>query len=399
MQRIFIFTFLVVGLPGGIYWAGGGFDSAGDTFGRFVREVHAMGGTRPPSESEIPDEDLRPKKPEPKKPDEKENGSGKPDTKEPTDPKKPPTEPEESRIEKAQQRYDAGQFDEAARLFGADHERMHAMSALGVAFAHAFSVRVPDGVYTIINDGQFEGFATEDGNMLHLRSAGGRSLAFPKDSIRNRETLARPRALERLARQITTEGLARDLKGARLFALLQETFSLGRPDVAAPLLPRALELDEAKPFFLTSVRHRVPASFQDDLYRAFARCQVLPESGPPEAETVATQAPRNLGDGKLTKRPKRNKSSIRNAEALEFVRKAAPHRIEGKRLHKAVFLAGRDKAKLADVDKAIAELDKALDYYEKAVALEDATEIHALLRYCSKLAFQLRFWREQVAGN
>ena len=169
--------------------------------------------------------------------------------------------------------------------------------------------------------------------------------------------------------------------------------------MAGPLLVRALEIDEAKPFFLSSVRHRVPASFQDGLYRAFARCQVLPEDGPAPTETVTHTAPRKLGDGTVRIRPKRNRSSIKNKKAIDLVRKARPHRIEGKRLHLKVFLKGLKKASVGDIDKAVRELETALDYYEDALALEDSNEIHALVRYCSKLAFQLRFWREQVSGR
>ena len=40
-----------------------------------------------------------------------------------------------------------------------------------------------------------------------------------------------------------------------------------------------------------------------------------------------------------------------------------------------------------------------MGYYEKALEREDSDEIHALNRHCSKLAFALRFWKEQIQGR
>jgi tetratricopeptide (TPR) repeat protein len=393
VQRIVLFLFLVLGLPAAIYWASHDFEAPGRNVRRFVEELHALGGPPTPVETAAPKpkEEYEAAK---KKPAEKTDD---PTAKEPA-PTKPKPEPEASPIEEAQKLYDAGRFAAAARIFADLHERMHALATLGEAFARAFPVALPDAPYYIVNGGEFEGFGTEKAGLLNLRSPAGRSLSLPGSAVREKQKLERPKAIERLARKVALEGASPDIQGARLFALLHEAFAMGRPDAAAPLLERALEIDEARPFFLSSVRQRVAPEFQDDLYRAFGRCQVLPDDVPP-TEVVAVTAPRKLGDGTLAPKRKPQRSSIRNEKALALVRKAGPHRELGRKLHRTVFLAGRENAQLKDIDTAVSELEKALEYYEDALELEDSNEIHALVRHCSKLAFQLRFWREQVGGR
>jgi hypothetical protein len=181
--------------------------------------------------------------------------------------------------------------------------------------------------------------------------------------------------------------------------LVQEAFSIGRPAVVAPLLGVLLEKDAEKEFIMSAVLNRVPPAHQDEVYRALGRCETIQDEAPPP-ESV-TRTPTRVGSGKTPRQPRRvrRRTEIKDARARELVKKAAPHKAEGKRLYTKVFVAGRDKAKLADAEKGIAELEKALGYYEQARKIEEADEIVALERYCAKLAFKLRFWREQLGGK
>ncbi|MHC4932010.1 MAG: hypothetical protein ACYTGV_07465, partial [Planctomycetota bacterium] len=94
-----------------------------------------------------------------------------------------------------------------------------------------------------------------------------------------------------------------------------------------------------------------------------------------------------------------NRTSIRSTEARELVRKAGPLRAEAEKLRDKTFKAGLDGAQLDDIDRGIELLDEAMELYEKALEHGDEEEIHALLRACSRKAYQLRMWREQVAGR
>ena len=395
MQRIVIFFFLTLVVPSAIYWASHGFESPGRGLNRFAEEVHALAGARP---AQAPESEPS----EPPKP------GGKP-TEKPgkTEPEKPKPkvevqeDPEVSRIEQAQSHFEAGRFREAADAFRDLDERMQALAGLGAAFARAFPADLPDGPYYVVtmsNGGEFEGFGSERSDMLRLVIPGGRSMSWPTNVIKSTRKLDRPKAIERLARRVTAEGTSQLLLGPRLFVLLRRAFRMDRPDVAAPLLERVLELDEAKPFFLSAVRQKVAPEHQDDLYRAFGRCAVVEDDGP-EHETVSAHAPKKLGNGTVVRKPRRSKTTIRSKDALALVKKAAPHRAEGAKLHKQTVQAGLAGASLVSIDKAVRELEKAMGYYEKALEHEDSNEIHVLLQWCSRTAFRLRFWREQIEGR
>jgi len=390
--------FLVVGIPMGIYWASHGFEAPGDNLSRFAGELAALGGPPPPEPEEAPaseEPETPEEKPEPKPP---ERAKSEPT---PPTPPPPPSGPELNAREKAQKLFDEGRFAEAAAAFVGIDERLQTRAQLGAAFAVAFPPRIPERPYVVIRTGtggEFEGFAERTGDSLRLTSAAGRSLSFPIDSIATQREIARDEALDRLAKRIGIEGTGVRTKGSRLFALIQEAFSIGRPAAAGPLLPRALELDEEKPFFLSSVRNRVGTEHQAALYRAFADCMVSPEDIAP-TETIA-QAPRKLGGDRPPKPRKPGKSSIKSSKARELVAKAKPMRQKGIKLYRKVFTAGLKDASSEDIAEAIRLLDKAADLYEKALEHEeDSGEIYALLRHCSKHTFQLRFWQEQVDGR
>ncbi len=395
MQRVSIFFFLTLIVPSAIYWASHGFESPGRGLKRFAREVHALAGARPaPAPSKPTEPESKPQK----KTEEQEKT-------EKTEKPKPKVEvkkdPGVSRIEQAQSHFDAGRFREAADAFGGLDERMQALAGLGAALARAFPANLPGGPYYVVttNSGvEHEGFATERSDMLRLVIPGAPPLPLPTNVISSKRKLDRPKAIERLARRVTAEGTSPKLKGPRLFVLLRRALRMDRPDVAAPLLERVLELDEAKPFFLSAVRNKVAPEYQEDLYRAIGRCAVVEDDGP-DHDTVSTHAPKKLGDGTVARKPRRSKTTIRSKDALALVKKAAPHRTEGAKLHKQTVQAGLAGASLVSINKAVREFEKAMGYYEKALEHEDSNEIHALLQYCSRRAFQLRFWREQIEGK
>jgi len=389
VQRVILFLFLVLVIPGLIYWASHDFESPALNIRRFLDETAALSGPPAPT----PEPETKSARHERKQPD--------PQPKKTPDPSAGETEPEpprKSAYELGQEHYDAGRFADAAATFAGHDKRMFCLSTLGASLQAAFPEKIPAGTYTVVTatgGTEFEGFGTEHGGMLQLTGASGRTLTLPDASIRSRMTLPTKKALDRIARRIATDSASATLSGTRLFMLVQEGFVIGRPAVVAPLLPLLLGKDAEKEFIMSAVLNRVPRARQDDVYRALGRCQSIQDE--PPHETVRT--PTRIGSGGGKHKPRRQKTSIQSRRARDLVAKAAPHKAEGKRLYKKVFLAGRDHAKLADVNKAVFELEKALGYYDKAREIEEAGEILALQGYCSKLAFKLRFWREQLGGK
>ncbi len=376
MQRLLLFVLLVGILPMGVYWASHGFPGPGATLARFASEVGALRGLDPEPPPEPPP--APPAEPEPP-----------PEVVEPP----PVVKPEDEALE----HFRAGRFGEAARAYAGANEEQRALAELGAALAAAFPEAIPDLPYVVAQSAvgsPFEGFLEESGGNVRLTDPGGRSLSLPATSLHSRTVLPRAKAVERMAGQIRDEAAGTALAGARLFALLQRAFAIGRPELAAPLLARAMALDEEERFFLSGVRSRVPEAHQGALYRAYSACQLAKA---PPIESVAARAPTRIGGG--TARPGASKGTVTNARVRDLLVEAAPMREEGERLYRAVAIQELRDVRIADIDEAIRLLDKAASLYEKAVAIEDTNEVNALLRHSSKLLFSLRFWKQQAEGR
>ncbi|MHC4957951.1 MAG: hypothetical protein ACYTGN_06205 [Planctomycetota bacterium] len=395
MQRVILFLLLTLGIPGSIYWAANGYEPAFDTLNRFLRETGSLRGKPAPDPAPEPEPE---KQPEAEDEPGADSGPDPEETDKPDTPGTPPAEAQRTPLEKGQALFDEGKFAAAAATLSGHDEEIHALALLGVALGQAMPLNIPSGTYYVVTTqggGEFEGFGDETGGQLRLTSAGGRSMTLPLTTIQSRIKLPRAKALDRIERKIQTQATGRMVTGPRLFALIAEAFAIGRPSVVAPMLDVLLQYDEQDPFFLSSVRSRIAPEHQDEIYRAFGRCQRMADVEP---EVTASRAPTAMGNNKVRSKPKQ-RSSIRSEKARKLVKQAGPHRAEGKKLHSKVFKAGLKEAKLKDVEAAISELEKAMELYEKALEIEDSNEIHALTAYCSKLAFQLRFWREQLGGK
>ncbi len=405
MGRFLLFVFLVVVIPLGVYWASHDFSGLGNLPG----EIRALRGRRPTPEPEQPEPQpdalAKQKPPEPEPPPEPQpepepepTAKPKPPEPEPTvapPPPTPPKEPDETPEQRAERYYEEGQFDDASIAYAGVDERKRALAQLGAAFVAAFPTNLPKQRYLVIkttSGDEFEGFAQETEERVTLTEATGKSNAFPQSAIRFGREVPRHEVPGRIRREVVSEGLSENTSGPRLFALIQAACTMGEPSAIGPLLPRVLEIDETKPFFLSAVRQRVPAEFQKDVYLAFATCQT-PTVMARESPLVRT--PSALGgrkNGTLADRAPK----VRRQEAQELLEKAAPSRKAGEKLYRKIVLAGA-KASVDDVEKAITHLDEAIALYEKVMEIEDSPAVYALLRKCSKMNFNLRFWRDQLS--
>jgi tetratricopeptide (TPR) repeat protein len=391
MQRLLHFVLLVVAVPCAVYWPGHGFRRPIDGIARFREELRAHGsrgdpGTRPPEPEPKPEAEREPE-PEAAEPEREPE----PDT------PRPPTEAPE---ERAMRLFHAGDFAAAAKAFAGVDEEMRTIAVLGDAFARAFPKRVPDLPYLLIEsttEAKFEGFAEDAGGQLRLTELGGKRMSFPASSIRFRRELERDKALDRIARAARDEGLAEGTKGPRLFALIETACRAGHRDAAAPLLRRALEVDETDPYFLSSVRDRAPTAHQAELYQAFATAQAPRVVAASEEPAVVTTVPRRLdgSGGRAAGGP----PELKDPRARALHEDARPLRQEAEDLYRKVVLAGVDRASAADVKQAIRLFDQALAKYEKSMEIEDSDVTFALLRRCSKLNFTLRFMLQQIENR
>jgi len=377
--RALLFLFLVVLVPAAVYWGGNGM-----SFASLPAELRELREPRPeatpaPAPEQPPPEPEREPEPEP----------------EPPPPTEPPT-PKEAPRERAERLYREGDFAQAAAAFQGVDERRHALAELGATFVRAFPPHLPDAPYAIVETRtgeSYEGFTGIQGGLVTIVDVTGKSLALPESAIATRRDLAPDAVRERIARQ-AADGVT-ETSGPRVFALIQAACAVGRPDAAAPLLARALELDEKDPYFLRSIRGRVGPEWQKDMYRAFATAQapVLMAHDEP-----VVKVPSHLG-GRPNGGPSVPESSATNPKVRELMREAAPYRKRGEQLYREIVLKGADASTLADVNAAIEAFDKALALYEKAVQIEESDALYAVMQSASRLNFHLRFWRQQLEGR
>lgn len=404
MERFVLFLLFVVVLPFSAYWLTHG------GIGDFAQEVRALRGTRPASlsrEADRPEPGTEPEpEPEPEpgvEPEPKPEPGVEPEPKPEPGPDHPTPEPEpkgdEDPLVRAYRLFDAGRFEEAAEAFHGQNETRRGIALLGAALVAAFPKRIPDGDYLLIETrfgGADEGYAEEREDSVKLTDPTGKSAVYPNSVLSKRTRLVGDAAIDHIANQVRIEGESADVTGKRLFVLAEKACRIGRPDAMAPLLERLLALDEKEPFFLASIRERVPAAAQGRLYRAFAACE-LPRL---DEEAEVARVPRHLGGDKPPPRTvPRDLPKIENAEVRRLLDEARPLRVAGLKLYRKVILAGLDGARMEDIDEAIHKLQASIDLYEKAVMIEDLDFVYAIMRPVSRYLFQLRFWKQQREGR
>jgi tetratricopeptide (TPR) repeat protein len=375
VARAALFLLLVVAVPAAVFWAGNGF-----SFAALPGQLRELGGTAPTPPAPPPEEPPPPKE-EPKPPPS------------PPPPEEPPAPPPAADPEAL---FQAGRFREAAAAFVGIDERRRAIALLGDAFQGAFpplQTRAPYWVLRTRTGEVYEGFGENEGGRLRVVDAAGKSFSFPDSAISEQRELSPEEARDRIARQ-ASEGLKADATGPHVFALIQAACAAGRPDAAAPLLERALELDEKTPYFLSTVRGRVPAGRQKEMYVAFATAQAPAVM----AEETTVRVPVRLG-GRKGGAPPAEAPQIKNPKVRTLMEEAAPHRKRGEQLYRQIVLKGADASALGDVNEAIAALDRALALYEKAVEIEESDALYAVMQSASRLNFHLRFWRQQLEGR
>ncbi|MHC4549655.1 MAG: hypothetical protein ACYTEZ_12860 [Planctomycetota bacterium] len=432
MGRFWLFVFLVLAVPVGVYWASHDFSG----LQRLPREIRALRGQRPapptrppernqkeepapptpaPEPAPVPPPEPKPEpppkpKPEPPpkpKPEPPEPKPAPPEVKPSPPPPEPPpsqpppatpTAPGETPRERAERLFLAGRFEDAEIAYAGVDERQRALAQLGAAFKQAFPPTLPEGRYLVVKlrgGDEVEGFARETEEQLQLKEATGERHALPRSEVLHGHEVPRGEALARIRRNLLMEGLSDRTEGPRLFALVQAACAIGQPATVAPLLPRLLALDEEQPFFLSAVRSRVPTPRQKAVYLAFATCQA---PNVMTRESPLVRVPSRLGGLKngalIDPAPK-----VRSDDARALMEKAAPVRKKGEKLYRKIVLAGIDNTSLADVEAAIAHFDEAIALYEKVMVLDDSSVVHAILRKCSKLNFNLRFWKQQLEAR
>jgi hypothetical protein len=355
LERFGLLVFLVAIVPLGIYWAGHGFESPEAGLSRFAGEVGALHGVpRPEPETPAPEPEPAVDRVIPEPP------------KTPEAPRSPDA-PTEDRRTKAARLFHEGNFLGAAQAAKGIDESRHALARLGVALEAAFPIDLPDAPWLRVETtagGSFEGFAEERGDQLRITSATGRSLSLPTNVVSSRVEVPREKALAGAARRIRAEG-GTESSGPKLFALIGEALRIGHPEAAA-----------------------------------LAACMLEPEESALSNRPLV-RSPTRLGNGVRNNgnRSLQGRSALRDAQALALMKKAGPLREKADQLWKKTRDAGLKGADIDEIDEAIGLLERALEFYEKALEHEDADEIHALLRHSSKRAFQLRMWRDQVAGR
>jgi hypothetical protein len=408
LERIFLLVFLVVILPAGVFWAGQGLADPGTSVERFTDQVVALGGDPAPEAAPLPDPEPEPEPapgPEPE-----------PVPVEPAPPAEPTPDPapRESHRDRADRLFAEGAFADAAAAYAGIDDRMQAVAQLGAALHAACTTSLPEKPYKVFrakNGAEYEGFCTETLSKVQLERAHGVSLSFPRDMLTERLSMTRDQAERFVVDRLRTQA-AEARSGKHLLAFMREALAWNRPDVIATWIEPALEADEEEPYFLAQVAKFAPTERKGDLIRAYTVCMATtaergnplatvsnppPPTRAPKALQPTAQAPKRMQGTNA----KRNgyKSDVRDPEAIELLRRAGPLRERGQELHKKTLAAGLEGAELADIEEAIRLLEEALSLYEKAMEIEDSDEIFALIRYSSRMAYQLRMWRDQLTGE
>ena len=419
MTRWFLFLLLVVAIPLGASWVANGRERPDRAAGRLLNETLALFRTRPPAPP-TRDEPTPEPEPEPEPAPGPTPGPESPPGPDPKEPEPAPTPPDDP-LARAREAFLAGRFAEASALFQGRDDDARALCELGSAFAAAYPAREDTRPYAVVTTragASFEGFLTEQPGMLTLEGFTGRSQSLPRDSLRDIRRLDLGAARERVAAQVRAAALDPDISGVRLFALVCESLAAGLPGVAAPMLDDLLLIDDREPYFLSSVRQRVPVAAQHALYRAFAACQV-PHAGAeppirshpgepavtiergPDANTggeidrtnplVGAQTTRTL-DGSTG----RGRVEITNERILSLMREAAPKRKRAQALYRELYAQKVTEIDTRDIDEAVSLLEDAIALYQKAQEIEDTVTVFALIQHCSRLGFQLRFLKQQA---
>ena len=393
MGRLSLLVFLVVVVPVTVFWFGQGMTAPGETLDRFKDQVASLGGG-------LPEPTVTPK-PEPEPDPERDP---EPDTPKPApDPERPKPDPEPDPIptpKDPEALFAAGRFAPAAEAFTGKDARKRGLALLGQAFLEAFPPDTPRGEYLVVKTqfgDEYDGFATTSGDMVKLTTFAGKSQTVPNKAISSRRPLTLDAARDRVAQRARDESRSDKAKGSRVFALIQESCRADRPDGVAVLLARALELDQDEPYFLSSVRNRVPSERQGALYRAFLDCELPQMEAIETASTTPTTTPPKI-NGTRPKPPPVEATS-KNPKVAALMTKARPMRVAGLRQYRAIVRKGVRNAGLAAVNEAITSLQGALDLYEKAVLIEESDAIYGMLRPLSRYVFQLRFWKQQLEGR
>ncbi|HEX5137679.1 MAG TPA: hypothetical protein VFY93_11940 [Planctomycetota bacterium] len=380
MGRALLFLLLVVAVPLSVYWAGNG-----RSFARLPEEIRELRGADRPTPEPSPGPEREPE-PEPKPPEPER----------PPPPAPPTPEPAESPRDKAERLFREGRFAEAARAFDGVDERRRAIALLGEAFTQAFPVNMPRGPYLLletITGEKYEGFGDTGGGLVRIADAAGKSFAFAESSIRARQELTPDEARARIAREALD---STEVAGPRIFAQIQAACTVGRPDAAAVLLEPALDADEKEPYFLSSVRARVPPARQKDMYLAFATAQAPAVMA---ADEPVVRVPARLGGGRNVVPAPVEGSGVKDPKVRALMEEAAPYRKRGEKLYKEIVLKGADQSTKDLVVEALASFDKALALYEKAVAIEESDALYGVMQSTSRLRFHVAFWKQQIEGR
>jgi len=386
--RTLLFLLLVVAVPLGVYWAGN--DRSLARLPGEIRELRGADRTPPPEPVPEPKPE---RKPEPKRPEPKPPG---PEPTKPPPPVPPTPEPEESARAKAERLFREGRFADAARAFDGADERQRTIALLGEAFTQAFPPNMPKGPYLVletITGEKYEGFGDTSGGLIRVVDAAGKSFAFPESSLRAKRELTPDEARERIAREALN---STEIAGPRIFAQIQAACTVGRPDAAAVLLEPALEADEKDPYFLSSVRARVPPARQKDMYLAFATAQAPAVMA---AEEPVVRVPARLNGGRNIVPAPVEGSGVKDPKVRALMEEAAPYRKRGEKLYKEIVLKGADQSTKDLVVEALASFDKALALYEKAVEIEESDALYAVMQSTSRLRFHVAFWKQQIDGR
>ncbi|MHC4939969.1 MAG: hypothetical protein ACYTHK_13455 [Planctomycetota bacterium] len=352
-----------------------------DVANRFLYQLSQLKGEEVPEEEEEPEEEPLPEPEKAGKEPEVETPGPQPEVREDPD-----------------ALYRAGEFAKAAAA--STDESQRALAMLGAAFAKAFPPPAePYLVVELTGGSKHEGFAIETPGEVRLMQPTGSAIGLPAAMIVQKKELTREEAAERTLARIEREAASGDMR--RLLRATAAAFRVGRPEAAAPLLHRIIGADATS--VLKAILKDAPADARDELFRAYSDAATARKVPPKPARVVRNDRPRRdnpLQENRTklgTRKPKR--IEIKDPKAKELVAKARPLREAADALHKRVFAAGLAKADPNDIETAIRKYEAAMELYEDAFIIEDNDTIYALLTGCSKRAFQMRYWKEQVGAR
>lgn len=389
VQRLLLLLVLAVVAPLWVYWATHGYGEPVETLRKFRGETAELLGRRPtPTSTPAPAEP--PSAPEPPKPPPEEKEA---ETPPPPKPPEPPSAPKAD----FRELFLDGRFEESLAV--ATNEVERADARLAIALRAALPPAIPAGDYVrmkALGGARYEGFAEETNDSIRLRKLTGSTLTFPRSSILEKQVLPRETAIEEIERELRMQAGDPAATVPKLFLAAEQALRIDRPSAAAAAIARLLALDLESALFPVSVRQRIEAPRQPELYRAYIACM---SSRAPKEPEPGIRVPKKLGGDDAPRIPRPNAPLVKDPKAMELVTRALELRRQGEAIYDKVLADGLRKARPEEIGEGIRLLEEAIELYQKSQEIEDSNGVQALILACAKKSRNLMFWRQQIEAR